>query len=193
MLNILDTLNIGWARSIRQSLRSLDLPTDYQIIRCYTRNHWKKTVRTKIEVNNTTTLIEQCHKKENGEKKKKTKTAHILDQISAHDYERGIRQEYTSLTRHETKTLMLARFHMLECGVNYKGTLSPLCKQCNIRDDENHRLNNCKAYQSINLYDEPHKVEFSDVYSHDIQTIRNILMSIEKVWNTRTSNGTMNK
>ena len=192
-LTILDTLKIGWARTIRQSLTSLDLPTDFQAIRCIPRNQWKKTVKAKIEVNNTTTLIEQCHKRENGVKMKKTKTAHILDQISTHDYERGLRQEYASLTRHETKTLLLARFHMLECGVNFKGTMSVLCKHCKVTDDENHRLNNCKVYRSINHYDDPQKVNFSDVYSHDVEVIKVILKSIERVWNTKTSNGTMHK
>ena len=192
-LNLLDTLKIGWARSIRQTLLNLDLPTNFQTIRCFTRNHWKNMVKAKIEANNIITLIEQCHKRENGIKKKKTKTTHILDQITTHDYERGIRQEYTSLTRHETKTLILARFHMLECGVNFKGTMSTLCRHCNMCDDENHRLNHCKLYRSINLYDEPRKVNFSDIHSTDTEVIKDTLKCIERVWNTKTSNGTMNK
>ena len=88
---------------------------------------------------------------------------------------------------------MLARFHMLECGVNYKGTMSTQCKQCKVDDDENHRLNDCKAYRFINLYNNPQKVNFGDVYSHDIQIVRDILKCIEKVWNTKTANGTMNQ
>ena len=125
-------------------------------------------------------------------KKEKTKTAHILNQISIPDYQRGLRKEYESLTRQETKTLMIARFHMLECGVNYKGTMSTNCKYCSTNDDESHRLNDCKFYKSINLYNEPQKVNFSDVYSQDIEVTKQIIKCIEKVWNTRNSNGTMN-
>ena len=193
ILNILNTLKIGWARTINQTLRNLELPTDFQTIRSISRNQWKNTVKAKIEVNNTTTLTEQCYKKENGEKKEKTKTAHIINQISSHDYERNLRKEYTSLTRQETKTLIIARFHMLECGINFKGTLSSICNQCCTKDDENHRLNHCKRYQSINFYNETRKVDFTDVYSQDIDVLKQIIRNIEKVWNTKTSNGTMNQ
>ena len=53
----------------------------------------------------------------------KTKTAHIVDQLTKQDYKRQLREEFTLCTRQETKTIMIARFHMLETGTNFKGTM----------------------------------------------------------------------
>ena len=83
--------------------------------------------------------------------------------------------------------------HLLETSTNYKGTLDEICKECKVKDDENHRLNFCKTYQSINLYDKAQKADFNDIYSHEIEVLRPIVDQIEKVWNTRTGSGTMNR
>ena len=88
---------------------------------------------------------------------------------------------------------MIARFHMLECGTNYKGTMSEMCKYCKAVDNENHRLNYCKHYRNINLYDKTQKVSFNDIYQSDINTVRHIIPYIEKVWNTHNANGSMNQ
>ena len=192
MLEILNTLKIGWAKTINQSLRDLKLPTDYQTIRCYSINQWKTTVHQQIETKNTQTLLEQCYKNENGEKRRKTKTAHIIDELTQQDYTRGLRTEFRTCNRQETKTIMIARFRMLECGINFKGTMSEICKHCSTLDDENHRLNECKMYRSINLYDEMQKVSFRDIYSSDINVIKQLIPYIERVWNTRNANGSMN-
>ena len=192
MLQILRTLKLGWAKTITQSLHDLNLPTDFQTISTYSINHWKTTVHQQIEIKNTQTLIDQCHKKENGEKKIKTKTAHIIDQITAENYTRGLTKEFTTLNRQETKTIMIARFRMLECGTNFKGTICEICRICRTVDDESHRLNYCKKYRHINLYDEECKVTFSDIYSSDVNVLKQMIPYIDKVWNTRNANGTMN-
>ena len=87
---------------------------------------------------------------------------------------------------------MIARFHMLETGTNYKGTLDEICKECKTKDDENHRLNYCKKYRLNNLYSNTLKADFNDIYSKDINVLRPIIAQIEKVWNTKNANGTMN-
>ena len=91
-------------------------------------------------------LLEQCHKKVNNEERRKTKTTHIIDQISDQDYTRRLREEFATCNRQETKTIMIARFRMLKYGVNFKGSLKEICNHCKIVDDENHRLNYCKNY-----------------------------------------------
>ena len=192
MLQILTTLKIGWAKTIIQSLNDLNLPTDFQKIRCYSVNQWKIMVEQQIEIKNTQLLLEKCYKKENGVKQRKTKTAHIIDQITKEDYTRGLRNEYKACNRQETKTIMIARFRMLECGANFKGTMNEMCRQCKTIDDENHRLNYCKVYRSINLYDRTPKIAFEDVYSSDVQTMKQMIPHIERVWNIRNANGKMN-
>ena len=87
---------------------------------------------------------------------------------------------------------MIARFRMLECGANFKGTMNEMCKLCKTIDDESHRLNHCKLYRCNNFYDKTEKVQFSDIYSSDVQVLKQMIPHIEKVWNTRNANGSMN-
>ena len=96
----------------------------------------------------------------------------------------------TALTQSEAKTLILARFRMLECGRNFRGTSPEMCTVCNENDDESHRLNSCPRFKHVNLCNSNVKVKFSDVYSDDVETVRNTIRSIMKVWNVR--NGGMN-
>ena len=87
---------------------------------------------------------------------------------------------------------MIARFKMLECGQNFKGSMKEICNICKVIDDENHRLNHCKNFKEVNFYDYIDKVEFEYINSDDITVLREIIPKIEKVWNTRTAHGTMN-
>ena len=48
----LDKLNIGWGKSIRESLRTYDLPENHNEIKATTQRQWIKTVAEKIEVKN---------------------------------------------------------------------------------------------------------------------------------------------
>ena len=95
--------------------------------------------------------------------------------------------------KYDTKTIIIARFGMLECGRNYKGNKPETCGLCDEIDDENHRLNNCIKFCDINFYDSDIKVDFRKVFSNDIDTLREILPSIQRVWNTKTAHGTMAK
>ena len=107
-------------------------------------------------------------------------------------YRREPRPETIKASKQETKTMIIARFGMLECGQNFKGTLKQICDQCNIVDDENHRLNHCIKWRDMNLYDSHEKVDMKSIHSRDIGTLRPLLSIIEKVWNVRTAHGTMN-
>ena len=183
--------NIGWAKTIKQTLLSLDLPTDLTTIRDKRPNEWKKLVNLKIEIKNRSRLTEDCHKMVEGVKVRKTKTAHIVDQLENEGYTRTPSPELQHLTKQETKTVMISRFRMLECGINYKNSKPTICTTCNKCDDEVHRLNHCKRFRSMNYYDETVKPNFRDIYSSDIGVLRNIIPVIEKVWNTRNAHGTM--
>ena len=189
----LDNLGIGWSKSIRESLEEYDLPTDFEVIRTTTKGLWKRTVENKIEIRNRKMLIEECHKKEGDEQVPKTKTKHILDTINNETYCRTIQRELVECNKQETKTLIIARFKMLECGRNYKGTIKEICDECKIVDDENHRINHCPKYNNFNRYNDDIKCNFSDVYSTDLQTLKRIIHEIERVWNTKTAHGTIHQ
>ena len=80
---------------------------------------------------------------------------------------------------------------MLECGLNFKGSLKPLCQTCLVDDSENHRLNFCIKWRNMNLYDINEKVPFDNVYSNDPTVLKGIIQKIALLWNTRTAHGSM--
>ena len=80
---------------------------------------------------------------------------------------------------------------MLECGKNMKGTIPELCTECDVLDDESHRLNDCSKW--VNLSDNREKVDFWNVYNDDTHTVNAVVDEIEKVWETRFANGRMKK
>ena len=80
---------------------------------------------------------------------------------------------------------------MLECGKNYKGTLSETCSLCICLDDENHRLNVCPRWEKTNFYNDQDKVDFEKIYSNDMSDVRRVIIAIRKVWNTENAHGTM--
>ena len=121
----------------------------------------------------------------------KTKTAHLVGQLTTEQYSRIPCPELQNLTKQETKTIMISRFRMLECGTNFKNSISTTCSTCKKRDDEVHRLNHCKRYKTTNYYEDANKPNFDDVFSSDVTVLRNIIPSIERVWNTRNAHGTM--
>ena len=190
-LMTLINLNIGWGKSIMETLTEYELPTNLETIRTVTKRQWKRIIKEKVEIKNHVRLYEDCHKKENGEQIPKTKTKNIIEHLNSHTYQRMPLNELTHCTKQETKTILIARFGMLECGKNFKGSLKEVCRYCNELDDENHRLNYCVKFQDTNLYDCDDKVNFYDIYSSDIQVIKNVISYIEKVWNVKTAHGSI--
>ena len=147
----------------------------------------------KAEIMHRQRLLNICHRKTNGTYSRKSKTSHIVDEIEEETYQRRPRPEYLTMTKQETKTILRARFRMLECGINAKGTMSEKCQSCYVLDDENHRLNYCRKFTSTNLFSHDTKVPFEIVFSDDVSVLRNIIPLINRVWNTRNANGTMTK
>ena len=189
--HILEEQNIGWAKTIKQTLHYLDLPTDLTNIRNKRPSEWKRLVDEKIEIRNRARLLEECHKMVNGEKIRKSKTAHIVEHIKAETYTRKPSPEVLYLTKQDTKTIVISRFRMLECGINFKNTNSVLCSACKVTDDEDHRLNYCVRFKSINFHDHVEKVNFNDVFSTDTEVLKQVIAKIERVWNTRNAHGSM--
>ena len=97
------------------------------------------------------------------------------------------------MTKLEAKTVITARFGMLECGKNHKGTLSLKCSTCDIIDDENHRLNDCPNWQHRNLHNsnEDERIDFNKIFSNDMCILREIIPVIQNLWNVKSAHGTM--
>ena len=189
-LNHLNSLNIGWGKSINECLRTYDLPTNYSTIRGMTARAWNKLVSFKVEVKNTQRLLSECYKTTNNIQTPKTKTAHIIDKLNNPTYTRQTQPELMGCTKHETKTIIIARFGMLQCGNNFKGSMSSTCKTCNVIDNENHILNECITYKTRIPQLFPH-VNFNDIHSCDRSILIHIMKAIETLWNTKTAHGTL--
>ena len=97
------------------------------------------------------------------------------------------------MTKLQTKTLIVARFGMLECGKNFGGTIAGTCSNCNIYDDEDHRLNHCMKFKDMNYFNQVDKIVFNDVHSESADTLNEIIEKLQKVWNTKNAAGTMNR
>ena len=179
--------------AIKNILRKHELPTQMQEISSLRKIEWKNKVRVAIEKSNTQRLLDECHKYEQGEKIRKTKTAHIVDAIMSTGYQRAISNELLKCNRTETKAIMIARFRMLECGKNFKGTQSAICSVCSILDDEAHRLNYCTQFEHINYCNSVTKIDFAQVFSNNVDILKEIIHSLSKVWNVRNANGSMNE
>ena len=108
-------------------------------------------------------------------------------------YMRKPTPEMLLCNKQETKTLIIARFGMLECGKNFKGSISEKCSTCDVIDNENHRLNDCPVHKSVNLFETQCKVDFMDVFCNDVNIFKPVLKQIEKVWNVQNAHGNMNK
>ena len=185
-LNHLISHNIGWGKSINDCLKFYDLPEDHNEIKSMTIRAWKNLVTRKVEIKNTLRLRDDCYKVSDGIRTPKTKTAHIIEEIESPTYQRKPLDELTERTKHDTKSIIIARFGMLECGSNFKGSNDIMCKRCRVTDDENHRLNTCTIH-SVS----PTHVNFNDIYSRDFNVLTHIIKSIEELWNTKTAHGTM--
>ena len=81
---------------------------------------------------------------------------------------------------------------MLQCGKNFGGTIGGMCGECSTYDDENHRMNHRKKWKHINHFDHVEKIDFNQVYSQNVETLRDIVKELQKVWNTRNTPGMMN-
>ena len=71
------------------------------------------------------------------------------------------------------------------CGKNFRGKFTEMCTECDLTDDETHRLNFCPRFRMTNHYDSTEKFAFSDVFSEDVETVKIAVKTIMKVWNIR--------
>ena len=72
---ILEEMNIGWTKNIKQLLTYYSLTTDFQEIKTVPWPIWKQNVTSMIEKKHVERLKNECFKTVNGEQKIKTKTA----------------------------------------------------------------------------------------------------------------------
>ena len=140
-LIILKEKGYGWFAKIQNTLEKYNLPTDFETIKSTPIQRWHNHVTAAIDIKNQSRIKEDLYKMENGDSIPKTKPKTIIEKISDPNYTQQPDQLMIRMTKLDTKTLMMARYGMLQCGKNFKGTLQPICNQCSITDNKQHRLN----------------------------------------------------
>ena len=190
-LQTLKNLNLGWYKEIQNTLKSYELPENFDTIKNIPTAVWKAKVATAVEKANRQKLIDNCHKKEGDMIVPKTKTQSIVKHLEGTNYIRAPINEILSLSKIDCKSLIISRFGMLECGVNFKGTSNVECLTCKVIDNEEHRLNHCIRFRETNFCDDVEKIPFKNIYSNDHTVLHTILKKIQTVWNTHNGGGCM--
>ena len=159
-----------------------------------TKRQWREEIRKAVNNNrNKQKLIESCTTVTPTGTKINTKTREIHTKLTTEPYNRQPPNEILNGNKLITKTIILARHGMLECGNNFKGTISLNCSSCNAIDDENHRLNECSRWSDINNANLSLKCDFRGIYSTNGTELSNVISNLEKVWEFRYANGRMKK
>ena len=190
MLYELKSRDIGWPKIVDEKLVEYGLTSDWDEIKKKTPKQWSDEVTRAVEEHNRLKLKENCvSMTETGEKINK-KTKHIYERIKDKHTRKPL-AEIIGKNKQRTRTIMLARHGMLECGFNYKGTIPEKCRTCNTIDDENHRLNDCPEWQERNNFREQTKCQFDNIFSDSQSTLDEICTKIENVWELRYAYGRM--
>lgn len=101
--------------------------------------------------------------------------------------------ELLTRNKQKTKTIILARHGMLECGANFKGTMIDICQQCNMYNDETHRPKTCLKWNDRNSVNRKVALDFNDLFSCDSNVLNDVIDGIEHVWELKYANGRMKK
>ena len=80
---------------------------------------------------------------------------------------------------------------MLECGKNFKGTIPLNCRECNLLDDENHRMNHCTNFEHDD--DNSRPTDFCKINSEEENKLNAAISQIDKYWELKYANGRMKK
>ena len=135
------------------------------------------------EKKNRDKIREDCLTKTRGEEKIKTKTKTIIPQLDASEFQRKPEYFMDENNKLIARAYIMGRYGMLQCASNFSmGYGGKICSQCDMIDDENHRINFCKVWKGTNLADCNDKVAFEDLYSGDILVSMPIAKKIIDLW-----------
>ena len=172
-------------------LNSYGLTDDFNVIKNTPTAAWRNIVTKATEERNKSRLLEDCHKKVNDVLIPKSKTKTIIDNLNSNVYIRKPLGELMSLSKNEGRCLIIARYGMLQCGKNFKCTISSQCLKCNAPDSEDHRLNVCPTFSTTNFIDNVESVPFECVFSDNVEILRKVILCINKVWDLKNGHGSM--
>ena len=183
-LYILRDYNIGWAKQILELTEKWGISYNWDEIKQKTYIQWKDEVGRAAEKMNIERLKEECETKNRRDTKQKTKTKFVVTKLSNSEY---VRKPDDFISRNHsilhTRALIMGRYGMLKCANNFSyGHGTKDCNSCKVIDDETHRINNCKIWDKINLYNKTEKISFDDIYSDDYDKCITVVKAILSMW-----------
>ena len=182
----------GWAKEIIKTLESWQLETEWNNIENKSKMEWKKEVEEAAERKNREKLREECHVKERGSQRVKTKTKTLLEKIDGTNYERKPLDLLINLSTLEARALIMSRFGMLDCRANFSmGYGGKMCRECAVVDDESHRINECRIFKGSNFCDTDEKTDFNMIYSEDAEQIQSVLKVVMSLWDLEHGKNSM--
>ena len=182
-LNLMDKNNVGWAKSIKTTLQSWGLEEQWNIIAQKTQGEWKREVEEAAEKINKERLKTDCLVMERGNLRAKTKSKTILKEIERPDFKRKPLDIMNYGSAVVTRALIMGRYGMLKCKSNFScGNGRKLCDVCGSIDDEDHRINYCVVYQSINRCNSESKIDFNCIYSDDLNESLKVVKIVLGLW-----------
>ena len=127
-------------------------------------------------------LRDDLFTKSRGEDKQKSKTRTILDHIDNPSFSRKP-MEFLNHSVLVGRAIIMGRYGMLECAANFENKYGgKQCRTCNVIDNESHRINSCKVYESINLCNSSESVDFEFIYSNETAKCMKVVERILMMW-----------
>ena len=168
---------------MRTTLGSWDLEEQWDVIALKSKGEWKNEVEKAAERINKEMLKNDCLTKERGHSKPKTKSKTILQELEKIEYRRKPLEVMNQGSIITARALIMGRYGMLKCKANFSGgNGQKLCSVCEEIDNESHRINHCEVYKSTNLYESETKIDFSMIYSDNMNEALKITDAILKLW-----------
>ena len=182
-LKALQEHNIGFAKQIYQILEVWGLNTDWDMIKRKSAREWKREVLGAAEKRNKDKLKEDCHARNRGEVKIKTKTKVIVSQLENPEYTRNHDKIMNCNNKLITRAYIMGRFGMLQCAANFSnGYGGKDCRSCGEIDNESHRINHCNLWDTINLSSSPDKINFEHIHSINETESMKVVERILLMW-----------
>ena len=182
-LDVLVENNALWGKRIIKTLEEWELEEDFNAIKLIPKITWKRRVELAADKMNKALILEDCQTKQRGISREKTKTKSVIEIVERDNYRRNPSPLISKLSCLETRALIMGRYGMLECKANFScGYGSKICDECNVEDNESHRMNHCPKYRSINRYDESVKVNFGDIYSDELKIAGPVIEAVLSMW-----------
>ena len=184
--------DIGWAKQVRRNLEEWSLETDWDKIKLKSANKWKREVYETAEKINKAKILEECHKKERGEHRIKTKTKTLIPLLEDEQYVRKPQPFMTNNNKLVARAYIMGRYGMLQCAANFSnGYGSKNCGRCGVVDDESHRINQCPEWGNINLVNSGECIDFDQLYSENEDESINVAKRIITMWDLANNKNCM--